>query len=130
MRDAVSDCSDIQTRLEKLYEEAAVVTELTRQAVERNAQESLNQEEYLRQYHSYVDRYEKLKEQIDKLEIEKKRRKEKGILIGGFMFEVSEHETFVSEFDEQLWMLVIDIVEIQPDGNMVFKFRNGMEIIA
>ena len=106
------------------------MTELTRQAVERNAQESLNQEEYLRQYHSYVDRYEKLKEQIDKLEIEKKRRKEKGILIGGFMFEVSEHETFVSEFDEQLWMLVIDIVEIQPDGNMVFKFRNGMEIIA
>ncbi len=130
MRDAVSDCSDIQTRLEKLYEEAAVVTELTRQAVERNSQESLNQEEYLRQYNSYVNRYEKLKGQIDKLEIEKKRRKEKGILIGGFMFEVSEHETSVSEFDEQLWMLVIDIVEIQPDGNMVFKFRNGTEVIA
>lgn len=44
------------------------------------------------------------------------------------MFEISEFGTAITEFDEQLWMMVIDKVVIHHGGKMVFHFRNGAEI--
>ena len=49
--------------------------------------------------------------------------------IGAFMFEVQELDT-LSEFDEKLWLTVIDTVTVQADGRMTFKFQGGTEIEA
>ena len=45
------------------------------------------------------------------------------------MFEVQEPET-LTEFDEKLWLTVIDTVTVRADGWMTFKFRSGTEIEA
>ncbi len=128
MQQAVSDCTDIDEKLQTLYDETEVVTELTRKAIEQNSTETLNQEEYMKRYNGYVERYERLKADIAVLETEKQERLSKGIFIGGFMFEVSEFNTAIEDFDEQLWMMVIDCLEVHHDDRMVFKFRNGMAI--
>ena len=44
------------------------------------------------------------------------------------MFEITEFESAIIEFDEQMWMMVVDSVLIHHDGSMVFRFRNGAEI--
>ena len=49
--------------------------------------------------------------------------------IGAFMFEVQELDT-LSEFDEKLWLTVIDTVNVHADGRMTFKFQGGTEIDA
>lgn len=128
MQEVVSDCTDIDEKLNDLYEEIEVVTELTRKAVEQNSTQSLNQQEYMNRYNNYLKRYEKLKKQISMLEAEKKERLNKSVFIGGFMFEVSEYQRAIDCFNDQLWMMVIDCVEIHHDGKMIFKFRNGASI--
>lgn len=128
MQEAICDCSEIDQKLESLYREIEVLTELIKKCVEENAQIALNQREYLNRYNSYVADYEKLKRKISTLEDEKQKRKEKAIYIGGFIFEISELGHAITEFDEQLWMMVIDSVIVHQHGKMVFKFRNGVEI--
>ena len=49
--------------------------------------------------------------------------------IGSFMFKVQELDT-LSEFDDKLWLTVIDTVTIHTDGRMTVKFQGGTEIDA
>ena len=111
-----------------MYREAEVLAELIRKCVEENAFTVLNQQEYQKRYNGYVSEYKKLESKISDLEKEKTERKQKEVLIGAFMFEVSEYGKAIEEFDEQLWMMVIDCVIVYPDGRLGFKFRNGVEI--
>ncbi len=45
---------------------------------------------------------------------------------GAFMFEVQELDT-ITEFDEKLWLTIIDTVTVHADGRMIFKFQGGIE---
>ena len=45
------------------------------------------------------------------------------------MFEVQELDV-LTEFDEKLWLTIIDTVTIHADGRMIFKFQSGTEIDA
>ena len=36
----------------------------------------------------------------------------------------------ISEFDEKLWLSVIDTVTVHADGRLTFKFQGGTEIDA
>ena len=45
------------------------------------------------------------------------------------MFEMQELD-ILTEFDEKLWLTVIDTVTVHTDGRMRFKFQGGTEIEA
>ena len=49
--------------------------------------------------------------------------------IGAFMFEVQELDA-LTEFDEKLWLTIIDTVTIHADGRMTFKFRGGKTLTS
>ena len=34
----------------------------------------------------------------------------------------------LTEFDESAWLAVIEAVLVKPDGRLVFRFANGMEV--
>ena len=36
----------------------------------------------------------------------------------------------LTEFDEKLWLTIIDAVTVHADGRMTFKFKGGTEIDA
>lgn len=44
------------------------------------------------------------------------------------MFEVSELDELLIEFNEKLWNLVIDSVTVFEDERLVFEFKNGTEV--
>ena len=46
------------------------------------------------------------------------------------MFELAERDEPLTEFDDRLWLAVIDTVTVHPDGRLVFKFQNGTEVTA
>ena len=48
--------------------------------------------------------------------------------IKGFTKDIEQRPFAVAEFDEKLWLAIIDMVTVCKDGTMVFKFRNGTEI--
>ena len=44
------------------------------------------------------------------------------------MFELAEYGEPITEFDDRLWLTVIDTVTVHRDGRLTFKFQTGHEI--
>mgnify|MGYP000238326246 CR=1 FL=1 len=76
-----------------------------------------------------MERYEKAKSRVEELRGTKAAREAQADAIGAFMFEVQELG-ILTEFDEKLWLTVIDTVTVHADGRMTFKFQGGTEIEA
>ena len=69
-----------------------------------------------------------LKVKLEKLRAVKAEWESKTEDIGGFMFEMAEYDDPITEFDDRLWLTVIDIVTVHRDGRLTFKFQTGHEI--
>ena len=76
-----------------------------------------------------VSTYEKAKAQLEQLRATKVAREAQAEAIGAFMFEVQELDA-LTNFDDKLWLTVIDTVTVHADGRMTFKFQGGTEIEA
>lgn len=106
-----------------------MVTELTKRCIAENSQTAQNQVEYKARYNGFVTRYEKAKTRVEELRSIKNARQAQADAIGAFIFEVQELDT-LSEFDEKLWLTVIDTVTVYADGRMTLKIQGDTEINA
>ena len=129
MQATLTDCTGIDTEIESLLEEIDVVTELTKRCIAENSQTAQNQEEYAARYNGFVERYEKAKARLEQLRTTKAAREAQAEAIGAFMFEVQELDA-LTEFDEKLWLTIIDTITVHADERMTFKFQGGTEIEA
>lgn len=127
MQTTLTDCTGIDKEIQTLLEEIDVVTELTKRCIAENSQMAQNQEEYAARYNGFVERYEKAKARLEQLRTTKAAREAQAEAIGAFMFEVQELDA-LTEFDEKLWLTIIDTITVHADGRMTFKFQGGTEI--
>ncbi|MCI6652723.1 MAG: hypothetical protein MSH11_04780, partial [Ruminococcus sp.] len=56
------------------------------------------------------------------------RRKTSLKVIDRFIFDLSKRDELLTEFDNCLWLTVVDTVTVQSDGILLFKFNDGTEI--
>ena len=129
MQSALTNYTGVDEEIQSLLEEIDVVTELTKRCITENSQTAQNQAEYKARYNGFVARYEKAKTRVAELRSIKNARQAQADAIGTFMFEVQELDT-LSEFDEKLWLTVIDTVTVYADGRMTLKFQGDTEINA
>ena len=66
---------------------------------------------------------------LEELEVRKRERLGKAKILEGFIRDIQTRELAVTEFDEKLWLAVIDKVTVGRDGSMRFRFKNGMEVV-
>ena len=64
------------------------------------------------------------------MEATKRERLDKTKTIDGFIKDIKSRPLVITEFDEKLWLAVIDTVMVAQDGTMAFKFKNASEITA
>ncbi len=130
MLEGLTDCTAIDAELAEMLREAEVVTELTRRCIEENASCAQSQEEYAKRYHGYEERYEAVKRKVEHLQEQRTARQEEADRISAFMVELHESDTMLTEFDNKLWLAVVDAVTVRADGMLVFRFRNGCEVVG
>jgi site-specific DNA recombinase len=128
VRDKYTDCTAIDAELAELFREIDVVTELTRKCVEENAVSAQNQDEYTTRYSGYVERYSSAKANVGTLEKERTLRLARADTFDAFIRTIRDVDTVPAEFDDRLWLKVIDTVTVRGDGTLMFRFQNGMEI--
>jgi Recombinase. len=128
VRAKYTDCAAFDTELANLLREIDVVTELTRKCVEENADNAQNQDEYLARYNGYVERYNAAKEKVEALEQERTLRLARVDSFDAFIHTVKGMNAVPDKFSDKLWLKTVDTVTVKPDGTMVFRFQNGMEI--
>ena len=127
MQHHLTECSALDAELEELRQEIEVVTELTQRCIQENARSAQSQEEYTERYNGYVARYDAAKAKLDALQRKKDRRLAESEAISGFMFALSERNCELTEFDEGLWLAVVEKATAYHDGRLAFAFQNGTE---
>ena len=67
---------------------------------------------------------------MDELEATKRERLGKTKLIEVFIKDIESRPLVIAEFDEKLWLAIIDTATVAQDSTMTFRFRNGSEVTA
>ena len=124
------DTSGIDAELAGVRSELEVVSELSRKAIYENARTAMSQSEWSERNNSYLERHKQASQRLEELEVRKRERLVKGKTLEGFIRDIQNRELAITEFDEKLWLAVIDQVKVGRDGSMTFRFKNAAEVIA
>ncbi len=124
------DTSGIDVQLAEVRSELEVVAELSRKAIYENARTAMSQNEWSERNNSYLERHRQALKRLEELEVQKRKRLGKGKILEGFIRDIQNRELAITEFDEKLWLAVIDKVTVGRDGSMTFLFKNGSKVEA
>ena len=118
----------IDAEFEELTFELEIIVGLTRKCIEENSTLAQDQNEYTTRYNGYVERYESTQARIQELEKKKAERKEKYDAFESFITAFASQEKSLTEFDEGMWCLLLDMVTMYASGELEFWFKDGSAI--
>ena len=113
-----------------MEEELTAVTEMLRLCIEENATNTMTEENYRATHAELCSRFEETEARLTSLQRQRDKMKANAIAIGGMMFELGELDALPIAFDEKLWQGTIDHVTVQADERVVFRFKDGKEIVT
>lgn len=124
---ALTDTSQIDNAINETESELEVISELVRKLVRENACHSQNQD-YIKKYKELEARYEKTKNKLDELNDEKQIRKGKLLELNSYLVTFKEAGETITDWDDNLWMTILDKATVNRDGTITFKFIVGIDI--
>ena len=111
----------LEDELQKSETETSVVEELIKRHVHTNMRSALDQSEYRKQYNALAVRHEEAKAKCGELQEQIKSKKSRELLFNEFIKTVKQCKTPIEEFDEKLWVIVVDYMEVGETIRIVFK---------
>ena len=124
----LTDCSEIDTELNDISVELDLLTGLIRNYIAENAVTAIEQSDYTEHYNKLTDKHEELQNRYAELRRQREERLCKADALGEFLFRLSELDLLELSFDDSLWNWSVERVTVFADGEMRFRFKNGMEI--
>jgi hypothetical protein len=124
--DEVLDTSELDRIATRLQDQALGMAERVRKLVEKNARVRRDQEEYQREYEALVVEHEKLSQQIQDVEAQKRDKADRRRKIEVFLC-MLEEQTECVRFDLYTFVALVDRVVVRHDRTLEFIFRNGMK---
>ena len=129
-QEVLCDCSAIETELAELQSEIEVVSELTRKSIYENACFAVNQDKFNERHQGYIERHRIATERVAELEALRINRREKHKILESFIQDLVTRPLIIEEFDEELWIAIVDKATVLPDGRLVFAYKDGTNVEA
>ncbi|MBR0380482.1 MAG: recombinase family protein [Mogibacterium sp.] len=120
--------TDLEKQKNALEQELDVIVDMTKNTISENAKVAQDQSDYQERYEGLVQRYDSVKESLDKIVSQIADRKARAASFTEFSKELKKRDGVVAEFDERLWGSLVECVTIGRKKEMVFRFRDGTEI--
>ena len=130
IQEMLTNTTDIDKQIELLTAEMDVVAGMVKDLINDNATKAQAQEEYEKRRAPLVQRYEKLKEKVNRLTMERAHRINQYNDLQRFIKELEHRPSVLSTWDETLWLQLIDTVTARRDGTLVFHFKIGKDILV
>ena len=130
IRQTLCDTTALDAEMQEEQDEMAIMSELMQVHIKKNASVAQSQEAYALETERIENRYNAAFEHYTALETEKEKRMRKSKEISTFITTMKKQPLTVPEWNERLWITLLDIAIVQRDGSIVFRFKSGKEIIA
>jgi len=108
--------------------EVEIIEEKVSKLVLGNATKVQNQEEYIKNYNSLVERYEEENNKLQELITERENQSTKIIELNAFIKKLETDKEFMTEWDEEIWLYYIEKALVHKDSSITFIFANGKQI--
>ncbi len=122
------DCTELDRELDRLETELAIVEAALQKLAADRAHGSVGHEEYSRNDAAYHSKKDELAESLHSLKIKRQIRQTKGKALKNFKNAVLSGDAFLTEFDETLWLGIVEKVFVNLDGVLDFHFINGVVV--
>lgn len=119
------DCTAIDDEIAELQREIEVVAELIRKSIYENAHVAVNQDEFNERHSGYMERHQNAAERIASLETQRRERQNKLIILNKYIKEIESRPLVIEEFDDKLWIAVVEKVIVLVDDRLDFYFKDG-----
>ena len=107
-----------------------ITAALVAAAVKENATLPQSQEEYQKKYAALEEQFTAQKKKRTALEEKIEERKARAHELDLFIDALTENDLILSEWDEQLWLMLVEKGTVLTDGSINFLFKDGTEILA
>ena len=128
LKDALTDCTGIDKKLNEISREMEIIAGMIESCVRENAATAQDQGQYRCRYDDLIVRFETLQAKQAALQKERAERERKANVLSKFLFELTELNELDVEFSPQRWNAIVDHVTVHHDGRIVFSFQNGCEV--
>ena len=129
IRQTLCDTTALDAEMQQEQDEMAVVSELMQAHIKKNASVVQSQEAYALEAGRIEKRYNAAFEHYTALEAERDKRDRKSKELTAFITLLKKQPLTITEWNERLWITLLDIAIVQRDGSIVFRFKSGIEII-
>ncbi|MEG0835828.1 MAG: recombinase family protein, partial [Christensenellaceae bacterium] len=130
IRQTLCDTTKINSEINLERNEMEFLSALMQAHIKKNATVAQSQEAYVQEVENTESRYNSALEHYNALEIEKEKRNRKGKELQSFISILKNQPLINAEWNERLWVTLLDTATVCNDGKIVFRFKNGKEIIG
>ncbi len=123
----LTDTTKIDEEISSINDELIITAELVNKLVKENSKTSISLDYYNKKYDELSNRYEKLQAQQEELLKVKSDTQGKAFKMKSFLANLSQSEDQLEDWNENVWMLMVDSAIVHRDSNITFKFSNGKE---
>ena len=124
----LTDTTGLEEEAARLRNEMAGISQSVRALIDRNAQSSIDQQDYESEYQRMTERFAELENQLKDIEAECDRRKMQRSALINFLKTLKSTQAPITDFTPQLWNALVEKATVDADGSVVFTFRNGMKM--
>ena len=123
----LTNTDEIDRRIASLTSEIEIVSELVKKLIRENSSFAQSQEDYQTKYNELSSRYDEAKKSLEKAMQEKAYKQGQGVKLQSFLESLKQKENILDEWNEELWMVMVEKAIVHRDKSITFKFYNGEE---
>ncbi len=103
-----------------------MVVELAAKTIKENSKSNEDSVDYENKYQNLVERHKALTDELDKLLKEKTDKESKVTKLNAFVSVMSKSDDKLSDWNERIWMLMVEKAIVQRDKSVKFIFHGNI----
>jgi site-specific DNA recombinase len=130
-KDVISTLTDntaLEAKRDMLQNECEILIELMRKMVQLNARTAQDQTDYQQRYNMKVERYDTAKTRLDEVDETITSRNAKRLELGRFLRLLKKKDDLLTEFDEDIWLTIVQQMKVHSATELTFVLKDGMEL--
>lgn len=128
IKNKIFNIAELEMERKSLEHKLEKIAKQIQECIDQNARVAQNQAEYEQQYNELVNKYDSIKSKADRVTTVIANKQAKKAELELFVENLKTQDRAVTEFDEELWISMVECVMVYGKKDVRVKFKNGIVV--
>ena len=124
----LTDTTKLDIDISKIDDEIIVISELVNKLVKDNAKTTSDIDDFNKKYEELSSRYDKLLAKHEEMIRLRSDKQGQALKMKSFITNLNQLEDILDEWNERVWMLLVESAVVHRDSRITFKFIKSEEV--